>query len=494
MTGDAPDVLLSTSEERAGASGRDPRRRPFEAVACVATICLLSIAAGVMSGIDLVLLSGVVAVALVAVLCFVGPKCRLVICVAGALIVFQSTYSVLKYAYLALAILCFLLSLGGVRAPDATLRKEFRPLVLASLGLAAFLLLSSLVARANGTPLDLWFRDALPYFLMTMLPFVGIAAGERISQRWNHIWIILLGLVVSVGITADWLDRREVSALPFGRFVLSSATVVALCFAYAVVLAGRSRGLRQLGWGAVAAVIIVATILPGTRTNLLLLVAAVGVVGAVRKAAVPLHRAVALTIGIVAALILVAPPVARLVVADPQFFDSRVEAALNVLTGDPDSDGSYSERKQSYELTAEAFFDNPILGTGPGFLYPAPQVETFNLDAPGIVPAKFGIVGICFIAAFLWSVAVAVRRLRRRHGPFPAYTAARGWALVLVALLPFGPWLEDKGFGIAVAVLLASVVAESSGRANVGRASTAGAEGRSLHVRDAFGREPVGRR
>jgi hypothetical protein len=161
--------------------------------------------------------------------------------------------------------------------------------------------------------------------------------------------------------------------------------------------------------------------------------------------------------------VVVVPVVARVAVSDPTFLSDRIQSAEAVLNGEADSDGSFGERQQAYLWTSEEFAAHPVLGTGPGHLYPAPAKLTFNLDAPGIVPAKFGLAGMFFILAFLLSVVVAVRRIRAEHGTVPAYTAARGWMCVLLALIPFGPWLEDKGFAIALAVLFASVVSETRG-------------------------------
>jgi hypothetical protein len=420
-------------------------------------------AAGALAGYDVFLFLVCGAIAVVGALCFVGPKCRLVISTVGALVVFQSSFNVLKYAYLGLALLCFCMSVGGVCSKGGEIRREFRPMVLASACLAVYLTFSLLVSRSNGTSFEWWFRDALPYFLLTILPVIGIAAGCRISPRWNRIWIISLGLVVSLGVTADWLARRDVSALPFGRIVLSSTVVVALCFAYCLVMAGLPRSPLRIVSAIAAATIIVMMIISGSRTNLVLLVAFIGVVGAAAASAVSPRRALTLLVATALGLAVMAPVVSELFIADRGFIQERIEGAVTVLVDDPDGDASFRERSRSYAWTAEAFANHPLLGTGPGFSYPLSPRPTFNLDAPGIVPAKFGLVGIAFILAFLASVVVAVRRIRGLYGPLPSYTAARGWFVVLLALIPFGPWLEDKGFAVALSIMFAALVSESFG-------------------------------
>jgi O-antigen ligase len=440
----------------------EPDRRASTWVLTV-IIAATSAVAGALAGLDILLFLACAGILLVGALCLLGPRCRLVVATVGALVVFQSSFNVLKYAYLGLALLCFCLSLGAVCEKGGVIRREFRPMVLASAGLAIYLLFSLLVSRSNETPFQAWFRDALPYFMLTILPVVGIAAGRRMSPAWNRLLIISLGLVVSLGVTADWLERRDVSALPFGRIVLSSAVVVAFCFSYCLVMAGFSRSRLRLVWAGAAAAIVVMMIISGSRTNLVLLAAFIGVVGSAAAAAVSPRRALTLLVATVAALVVALPVVSKLFIADPGFIEERIEGAVTVLVDDPDGDGSFRARSQSYELVAEAFADHPVLGTGPGFLYAPGPTPTFNLDAPGIVPAKFGLVGLAFILAFLVSIIVAVRRIRRRYGPRPSYVAARGWLIVLLALIPFGPWLEDKGFPIALAIMFAALVSETNG-------------------------------
>jgi len=432
-----------------------------------------SLGAGLLAGLDPLIFAQCASLVVGATLCFVGPKSRLVISVVGALLVFQSDFTSLKYGYLAVAFLCFLLSLRSIFDPGGGIRREFRALVVCSALLACYLAFTFVVSRSNDISSVQWFRDALPYFLLVLLPYIGIAAGPAISPRWNHWWFIAIGLAVSVGLTADWLHRRGVSALPFGRFVLSSTVVVALCFAYAITQAGLPRNPMRWWWGTISLIILVAVLLTGSRSNLVLLAAFAGIIGSARDFRVTPRRAWGVLFGLLLTLVVVTPLVANLLVSDPDFLNTRINDALAVLQGHADADASYAMRKASYDLTAEALTDHLALGTGPGYLYPTPPKPTFNLDAPGIVPAKFGLFGLAFIGAFLLSVAVSVRNIRRAHGPSPAFTASRGWLVVLIALVPFGPWLEDKGFPVALAMLFAAVISDARPESSECRPPTA---------------------
>jgi len=423
-----------------------------------------SLGAGLLAGLNITIFAMCAFTVLGTGLCLIGPKSRFVISVVGALFVFQSTLTVLKYGYLVIALLCFALSVRSVLQPDGRVRREFRGLVLCSALLFCYLTSTFVVSRSIGTSFEQWFRDALPYFLLVLLPYIGIAAGPLIAPRWNRRWFIAIGLVVSIGLTADWLERRGVSALPVGRFVLSSTVVVALCFSYAITKAGLLDTTNRWIWGATAIAILVAMLLPGTRTNLALLAAFAGVVGSALNSRVEPRRAFGVLAGLILTIIVATPLVAQLLISDPNFLNARLNDAATVIQGNAESDPSYAMRKTSYNLTAEALTDHPALGTGPGYLYPVPPVPTFNLDAPGIVLAKFGFIGLAFIGAFLLSVVASVRRIRQTYGPSPAYTACSGWLVVLVVLIPFGPWLEDKGFPIALAMVFAAVLSEAHGQ------------------------------
>jgi hypothetical protein len=421
----------------------------------------MSLGFGFLAGRSLLLLSEGISVLIGAALCLTGPKCRLLLTVGGALVVFQSDLTILKYAYLALALLCLRLSLKGIRNSQGKIPEQFRVLVVSSVILVGYLTFTWVVSRSNGTPFERWFRDVLPYLLIAFLPYIGIDAGRVISPRWNRRWLIGLGLVTSVGLAAEWLSRRGVSALPFGGFVLSSTVVPALCFAYAITKAGLPSTPRRWPWVATAVLILVAVLVSGSRSSLVLPAAFLGVVGTPQNFRLAPRKAVGLLLGLILSILAVAPIIAQLFVSDPNFLSGRLSDTLSVIGGNADSDGSYGARKAAYNLTIEAFTNHLALGTGPGYLYTLPPATAFNLDAPGIVPAKFGLVGMAIIGLFLMSVIVTIRRIRRSCGPSPAISAACGWAAVLTILIPLGPWIEDKGFALALTVLFGLVIADA---------------------------------
>ena len=390
---------------------------------------------------------------------------RLTAVVVGALVVFQSSQEVgpAKFAYVGVAGLCMVISAARIwKARDPSLQ-ILRPLVPATMALAAMIGVSGIVGQAGGVELGDWARDVLPYLLLVILPIVGADAALDTSPRWLEGFIGVLGVMGAVGITLDWLARRDVSSLGVGRVLLSTTVLVALGFSLAITRAGL--GPRRIAWLLVALGILAALLLSGSRTHLVLLAGLAGVVGASRKARIRVASATRIGIAIGIGVTLLLPWAAARVIDNPQFITSRVRSAQLVLTGHADSDQSFDERRLSYGWATSQLKAHPWMGTGPGFRYANARLYAdeghFTLDTPFITPAKFGLVGTAVIVSYLVALVVCVHRSRRLIGYRPTHTVARGWATILIALLPFGSSLEDKGFAISVMLLVALVTAQT---------------------------------
>jgi hypothetical protein len=384
---------------------------------------------------------------------------RLAVVVLGALLVFQSASDELKYGYLILALLCVAMSSLEIAFKPSSAIAIFKPLIAASLALLAYLMVSVIIALSNGVDFTDWFRDVLAYVLLAILPVVGLDASRSLSPRIAESMIGVLGVVGAIGVAIDWLDRRGVSSLDFGRLILSTVALVALAFSLGVTRAGL--GPRRIIWTLAVMTIASAMLISGSRTNLLLFIAIIAVVGSSRRARVGGLRMAVTGLVALASTALVIGALGGIVVQDPRFLQSRVDRSVQVLTGSASADLSFLERMTSYKWTWEAFQSHMVWGTGPGYLYPN---GAFSLDSATLVLAKWGLVGSAVLLAYLISVMVSIRRSRRYTGPLPIYTAASGWAVVLVALFPFGPWLEDKGFALGMTLLVMAVAANVHAR------------------------------
>jgi len=393
----------------------------------------------------------------------VSARVRFLVVFIGGLLVYQSNKEIGadKYTYVAAVILAVSLSLLRLARSREPVLFAFRPLLPASVGLLLTLSMSALISRAAGTPMTNWFRDVLPYFLVALLPTVGLDAAQDLSRKHAERMLAIAGFVASFGFAADWLNRRGVSSLGFGRFVLATSTLAALGFAYTLTKAGV--GPHRLRWLLASAAIMTVMLVSGTRTNLFLLAAAIGVVGSSAKLRVPAARIAGLILQIAVAVAVVLPVLASALISDPGFIQGRIGSALSVVTGQAAADQSFAGRQQSYAIARGIFSQFPWFGIGPGSLASATSINSTVLDTPWLVPAKFGVIGVTALVIYLVTLMVCVRRVRKLAGWSTMVTTGRGWAATLLVLLPFGPWIEDKGFSLALTLYLVALVATARG-------------------------------
>ncbi|WP_341927817.1 hypothetical protein [Nocardioides psychrotolerans] len=389
---------------------------------------------------------------LVAVL--ISAKARILATAGGALLVFQAPGDEAKIAYLGLLIVCLMVAARNLaRSDDRVSLQAFRPMLTATVAVLALLAFSYLNATTNQiAPID-WFRDALGYFLILALPLVGLEASQHLSRRWLMTTLTVLGLVAAVGLALDWLGRRGAASTE--RVVLATATFTLLALAFVAVKAGL--GPKRIRWMVALVVIVGSLVATGSRTNALLLVMVlVGIVGAQRRARVPLPRIILL--GGVFALVAVyfSTFLSDSGLVEANFFTNRLRALTDAAGGGLSQDQSFLAREYSYRLAQKRWEASPWLGGAPGYIYRPSGLYT--LDTPWMVPAKFGVVGTALLLGYLLTVARCVRRLATRTVA-PEFTAARGWMLAMIALTPFGPWIEDKGTGIALMMIVAIAVA-----------------------------------
>ncbi|WP_143670795.1 hypothetical protein [Streptomyces sp. OV198] len=376
---------------------------------------------------------------------------RLVTVIAGALLVFQASSDAPKFGYLALALICVAVSLVNLVRDSHPVVQAFRPMLAATAATLLMLAASFAIAMSEGTAPTDWFRDMLPYLLLAILPLVGLEASGRMRPHLLAGLIGVLGVLAALAFAVDWLDRRGATA-EGGRVLLATASFCAFAFSYAFVRAGV--GPHRPRWLLAAAVIAAALLVTGTRTNLVIIAAAVlGALGPIRKGRVPPLRLV--TVGAPTALATVAlfPALTFVLSIDSTFLSQRLDTMRQVLGGNLAADQSFQLRALSYAQAQQRWLEHPWLGGGPGYMY---GDIGFSLDTPWMVPAKFGVAGAAVLLWLLASIALGI--VRNRQQPNPIHAAGRAWTVALVALLPFGAWVEDKGTALAMTLLVATSV------------------------------------
>lgn len=373
---------------------------------------------------------------------------RVAVVVVGGMLVLGSSSEVgaQKFLYAAAFVLCAVISSCRLLANPPTWFAAFRPVIILGLVVLACLMLS-IVANPE-VDITTTIRQGLFYIMIPFAPIIGLDAGRDAGARSVMRWIALIGCIAAVGFAADWLNRRGVSGLPIGRFIVSSLMLPALAFALAIVRVSYARGFARIMWFIPIVIIPAALLVTGTRTNLIVFLALIGVLGATSKRRVNLFRMLGLASLAAATIVFVFPLVADAVIAQPGFIESRIQALQGVLGGNAAGDQSYAARNEQYYYAAQWIREAPWLGRGPGFLPP------ISLDTPLAVPVRVGIIGSAALALFLVSLVVASRKTGKLHGYTFMHTTVTGVAIVVLANLPFGTVVEDKGF-VFMLILLA---------------------------------------
>ena len=388
---------------------------------------------------------------------FASPTLRLAVVVSGALIVFQSPSDRIKYSYIGLAFISVLVSCVELYRHQDDVRRAFRPMLVAGVLMTSLIAMSSFNALTSGVTVDNWVRDMLAYLLCVTLPVVGLDASRQLSPRTLAGIFFVVGVASSFAFASDWLNRRG-AVEGLGRVLLASATLPMLMLGYALVRA--VTGPHRPRWTAVAVLIPVALLITGTRTYLVVFFAlTVGALGSRAKGRVPpllMLRFLAVSGSLTAALVYL---LARDWLTNVGFVHGRVAVTLAALSGHVSRDQSFVARAQSYRLANATWHEHVWLGAGPGHLYPG---GTFTMDTPLLVLAKFGLIGTVGIIVFMVCVCLSVARCQLAPDAF--YTAGRSWAFALVALVPFGPWFEDKGTSLALALLVCATASVSYAR------------------------------
>ena len=415
--------------------------------------------AGAMTAVNPTALAVACAATLAAIL-ISSPSARFGIVVVGGLLVFRSSdqLDAPKLAYLVWVGAAAAVAIARLVA-ERQLRQiaDIRPLALASAALAGVLGMSLVVALSYGTPFVDWIRDAAPYCLLAISPFLAWD-GAR-SRLGSHMEVVAVvsGLAASVAFAVEWLGRRGLADLPLATLGSSSDALSALAFVVAIgaIVSGRP---RRLLWAFVAAAVMTLLLITGTRSALILLAGPVGMALAHGRTPTRARRlgAAAITVGL--AMVALAFVALQSGLIDGARLAERFGSLL-ALGANLSSDQSFVERSTQVGVASSAFTSSPMVGVGLGFRFESVRLggepfATFTIDTGLSIAAKFGLVGIGLLGIATVAIQTFFRRLRTRI-PEHMRLSFVGFAAVSIAMLPLGNPFEDKGFGLALAILFA---------------------------------------
>ena len=449
------------------ATGRLASNRPHltrRAIVLVGALIAVT-AAGALTALDPTALA-VACVVMLASIAIASPSARFAIVVAGGLLVFRSSgqLDAPKLAYLVWVGVCTAVAIAGLGAErEQGPIADIRSLLLASAALVGAVGLSLGVALFSGTPFVDWIRDAAPYGLLAVSPFLAWD-GAR-SRLGSHMDVIAIaaGLMASIAFAVEWLGRRGLADLPFATLGSSSGMLSTLAFVVAVG-AILSRRPWRFFWASVAATVLTLLLITGTRSVLVIVVGPVAMLFARGQRFTRVRRLA----GGVFVVGLAALPLAFLALQSGLVDTAKLAerfGSLVALGSNLSADQSFIERSAQVGVASSAFMGSPVVGVGLGSTFESVRFggEPFaavNLDTGLSIAAKFGLLGLGLIGIALAAVLTFFRRLRIRL-PEQVRLSVVGFAAVSVAFLPLGNPLEDKGFGLAMAILFAWALASA---------------------------------
>lgn len=442
---------------------------PFNYRVTDGAVAAVSLLVSVLAGVALVTSP---ALALLPIACFlsafllVDGRARIVFVLFGGLLILQRDEGLdtSKLAFLAVFGVAFVGAFLNVHSMRATPAYRLaKPLLVASIAFVGLATLSLAVAYTNDTPLvGAWLRDVAPQLLFASAPIFALDAQASLSRRRLVQLLVAAGTFAAFAFAVHWLNRRGIADLRASRIGLASHFVPAALFAYGMSAVLHGRRTKWLGVSGLVLALLLAT---GTRTNLVLLFAPIGIAVGARPHL--LRRSMRLAIlgpVAVAITLLLGAAVLRASDANAEYFENRVAIFRSSGT---ESDGSYVERLRQGRAAWTVFESNPLLGAGPGTIFEYETVDrrtysAFLLDTPLTFPAKYGLIGLlvlAFIVSKYWSFT---RSLLRRRDPTIAYFTLVGYLSVVAASAIFYSPFEDKGFGFGLILVLALALGEAN--------------------------------
>jgi O-Antigen ligase len=432
----------------------------------------------------------------------------LIAVVGGGVLILQSSNSLdpMKVGYLTVVLLIVLKS--GYRTwqmrRSAALR-QFQPWMVVTAAWTLLIVLSIPVSLAHGAnPVD-WLRDSAAYGLFAICPVLAVDAARSTTRRFVIVLTAAVSTFAAASFAVFWLTRRQIIVLPISHLGLPSEVLGGTMVALGTVMMVKGDSNRGL-WGALAGISLGLFFVTATRSSLLLLVVPIVVLIFARVSLRAAARVFLVEVGTAALLVLVTQtalvaanlaiqPASTPVAASPTPIETEVAAgpsghspgpatsapsttrpgvlgqrvsSIGSLLSSPGSDPSLATRVRETKVAWGSFLDSPVVGMGPGYLFTwldasGSKASNYTLDTPLLELAKFGLIGVGVI---LLTIVVLVRTVARIATPEPnvEYLVLVGFASVVLVVGLLGSPFEDKGLGLATALVLTIVAISAAPR------------------------------
>lgn len=416
-------------------------------------------------------------------------RVRVAFVLFGGMLALQSspTLDAAKIVYLLGSIICLVGALAATyRARESPAVSLTIPWLAASAALAVLLLISFLVARADGVPIVSWARDVAGYALFAAVPIFALDGQISTPRKLLVAMLVVAGLLGGVSWAVEWLNRREIVDLPFARLVFPSGQLPGLLYLFAMATA-LTADRRRVAWALLAGLTLGLFLVTGTRSSLLLLIgpaamAAIAGWSRIRSSAqlIVLHAIAAVVVVAAFQLALAIPaaleqggrgepgssePAATSV---PDVLGDRFGSLPTVL-GHLGGDESIKERLAQYEAAWRLFVSSPIVGVGPGHAIDWIDVSGyprsgFTADTPLVIPAKFGLIGVLVFLGVAAAYGSSVKTALRRNPRSAITLTLVAFGIWVIIGLPLGFPVEDKGTSLALMLLLSLAFADAKER------------------------------
>ncbi|MFI7495981.1 O-antigen ligase family protein [Kocuria sp. M4R2S49] len=360
----------------------------------------------------------------------------------------------LKYAYFPIVVLFAYISWRNIGLLDPRIRKAIAPAMWGIGVLSVFVIARAFISIFQGEEVVRVFRDSFTYVLICMAPLVGVDAGRDVALRTSKVIVVLFTGLAAVSFSVFWLSARGVSLLGVERIFMFSMILSGLG-----IMVGGVYGMIRLSpmWLIFGSFCLIAVLVTGTRSGLLLVLGLIGAYGALKHYRVPLVRLlVGLSVVVMTAYLTV--PLIASQVSTQGFFEKRVEAILRVLEGGVSADASGSIRARALEITLDEWTNHPLLGVGFGHAFASPVAGRspvdFQLDSGMLLFAKFGIIGTLFLLLFFVLLSWSLIRFHIVTG-VRSEGQAIGTAFLFMCLVfaVLGAPTEDKGFAFGLGLV-----------------------------------------
>lgn len=391
-----------------------------------------------------------------------SARLRLVTVLVGSLLTLQSSssFGLAKAAFAALVLAAVAGAAISLASPDARdWRNRSASLVASGALLGLLIVLSLPIALSYGTPLQSWLRDAAPYVLLAATPLLAIDAARAFSQRTLATALLLAGGLGGVSFMLIWIARRGlavplVERLTFPSFLLATA---AFCYAVACAFfADRNR----VPWLIAAAGLFSALMVTATRSTLILLIAPLLAPIVSGRRLRNVSRAMIYAPILVFAAVVMSYALLSVLNLDVDAAVNRLSTVTRMLSS-PTLDASGEERVAQTSAAWRVFEEHPVGGMGLGHEFvwtPRGSLTAkrgFGIDTSVAYLAKFGLLGLIGGIPFVViAIITCVRRYPGEDTSASRVAAILYFAVVLVLSL-LGPPFEDKGFDLALIIILA---------------------------------------